>query len=63
MNPLTPGDITVLSCIIQLSKNLNSLKNTHISQKKIQEVGYQDHKQGAQRVPVGGEGVGDKKAK
>lgn len=25
----------------------------------MQEVGYQDDKQGAQHVPVGGEGVGD----
>lgn len=63
MNPLTPGHITVLSCITQLSKNLNSLKNTHIFQNKIQEVGCQDHEQGAQHVPIDGDGVGDTDSK
>lgn len=53
----------MLSCITQLSKNLNSLKNTHIFQKKIQEVGYQDQEQGAQHVPVRGEDVRDTNSK
>lgn len=60
MKPQTLEGTRVFSCITHFPENGNNLTETHILQNKVQELGI-PNSQGAQHVPVGGEGVGGRR--